>query len=139
MGVKLPGREADHSLPSMAEVKECVVLYLHPQYVFMAWCLVKHRDTFTLLYLPNAKQKRLPQQHGTKLLLLLLLLVSSSSSSSSNNRRAYVCLSPLIRLVGASVIYGSVCKHPALLIMLITDTNLTSRGLVWGLPPHSSG
>jgi hypothetical protein len=29
MGVKRPGREADHSPPSSAEVKECVELYLH--------------------------------------------------------------------------------------------------------------
>jgi hypothetical protein len=28
-GVKRPGREADHSLPSTAEVKECVELYFH--------------------------------------------------------------------------------------------------------------
>jgi hypothetical protein len=28
-GVKWPGREADHSPPSSAEVKECVELYLH--------------------------------------------------------------------------------------------------------------
>jgi hypothetical protein len=29
-----------------------MALYLHPQYVFMAWCLVKHRDNFNLyLYL----------------------------------------------------------------------------------------
>jgi hypothetical protein len=47
MGVKQPGREADHSPPSSAEVKECVELYLHSQYAFMACCLVKHRDNFT--------------------------------------------------------------------------------------------
>jgi hypothetical protein len=29
MGVKRQGREADHSPPSSAEVKECVELYLH--------------------------------------------------------------------------------------------------------------
>jgi hypothetical protein len=29
LGVKRPEREADHSLPSSAEVKECVELYLH--------------------------------------------------------------------------------------------------------------
>jgi hypothetical protein len=29
MWVKRPGREADHSLPSSAEVKECVELYIH--------------------------------------------------------------------------------------------------------------
>jgi hypothetical protein len=29
LGVKRPGREADHSPPSTAEDKECVELYLH--------------------------------------------------------------------------------------------------------------
>jgi hypothetical protein len=29
VGVKRPGREADHSPPSNAEVKECVELYIH--------------------------------------------------------------------------------------------------------------
>jgi hypothetical protein len=29
LGAKRPGREADHSLPSSAEVKECVELCLH--------------------------------------------------------------------------------------------------------------
>jgi hypothetical protein len=44
LGVKRPRREADHSPTSSTEVKECVELYLHSQYAFMAWCLVKHRD-----------------------------------------------------------------------------------------------
>jgi hypothetical protein len=35
LGVKQAEREADHSPPSSAKVKECV---------FMAWCIVKHRD-----------------------------------------------------------------------------------------------
>jgi hypothetical protein len=50
LGVKRPGREADHSPPSSAEVEECVELYLHSQYVFMAWCLVKYRDNFTFTF-----------------------------------------------------------------------------------------
>jgi hypothetical protein len=29
LGIKRPGREADHSPSSSAEVKECVELYLH--------------------------------------------------------------------------------------------------------------
>jgi hypothetical protein len=37
LGVKRPRREADHSPPSSAEVKNA----------FMSWCLVKHRDNFT--------------------------------------------------------------------------------------------
>jgi hypothetical protein len=41
LGVKRPGREADHTPPSSAKVKECVELHLHPQYAFMAWSSVK--------------------------------------------------------------------------------------------------
>jgi hypothetical protein len=55
LGVKRPEREADHSPPSSAEVKECVELYLHSQYAFMAWCSVK--STGTTLPLP-ARQKQ---------------------------------------------------------------------------------
>jgi hypothetical protein len=41
-GGNRPGREAGHSPPSSAEVKEWVELYLHsPKYAFMAWCSVK--------------------------------------------------------------------------------------------------
>jgi hypothetical protein len=50
LGVKRPGREADHSPPSSAEVKNAWSYTFSPQYTFMAWCLVKHRDYFTLLY-----------------------------------------------------------------------------------------
>jgi hypothetical protein len=50
--VKRPGREADHSPPSSAEVKNAWSYTSTPQYVFVAWCLVKHRDNFTFyLYL----------------------------------------------------------------------------------------
>jgi hypothetical protein len=50
--VKRPGREAYHSPPSSAEVMNAWNYTFTPQYVFMAWCLVKHRDdfTFTLQY-----------------------------------------------------------------------------------------
>jgi hypothetical protein len=37
LGVKWPGREADHSPSSSAEAKECMELYLGPQYAFMTW------------------------------------------------------------------------------------------------------
>jgi hypothetical protein len=46
LGVKRPGRLADHSRPSSAEVKNSRCTST-PQYVFMEWCLVKHRDNFT--------------------------------------------------------------------------------------------
>jgi hypothetical protein len=47
LGVKRPWREADHSPPSNAEVKNAWSYTSTPQYVFMAWCLVKHGDNFT--------------------------------------------------------------------------------------------
>jgi hypothetical protein len=50
LGVKRPGRDADHSSPSSAEVKNAWSYTSTPQYVFIAWCLVKHRDNFTLPY-----------------------------------------------------------------------------------------
>jgi hypothetical protein len=49
VGVQRPGREADHSPPSNAEVKNAWSYTSTPQYVFMAWCLAKHRDIFTLV------------------------------------------------------------------------------------------
>jgi hypothetical protein len=47
-GGKRPGREADHSPPSSAQVKEWAERSYTstPQYAFMVWCLVKHRDNF---------------------------------------------------------------------------------------------
>jgi len=52
LGVKRPGSEADHSPPSSAEVKECVVLYFHSPNT-PSWSgvqLKKHRDNFTLTF-----------------------------------------------------------------------------------------
>jgi hypothetical protein len=43
LGVKRPGCEADHSTPSIAEVKGCVELYHHYPNVLMVWCWI----TFT--------------------------------------------------------------------------------------------
>jgi hypothetical protein len=47
-GAERPGGEADHSPPSTAGGSGNAWSYTStPQYVFMAWCLVKHRDNFT--------------------------------------------------------------------------------------------
>jgi hypothetical protein len=52
LGIKRPGVEADHSHPSSAEFKNVWSYTSTPQYIFMAWCLVKHRDNFTFTFLP---------------------------------------------------------------------------------------
>jgi hypothetical protein len=47
LGVKQPGREADHSLPSSAEVKECVELYPHyPNTPSWRGAQLKQADSF---------------------------------------------------------------------------------------------
>jgi hypothetical protein len=46
-GIKRSGREADHSPPSSVEVKNAWSCTSTHPYVFMAWCLVKHRDDLT--------------------------------------------------------------------------------------------
>jgi hypothetical protein len=47
---KRPGREADHSPPFRAEVKNTWRYNSTPPYVSVAWYLLKHRDRFALLY-----------------------------------------------------------------------------------------
>jgi hypothetical protein len=50
LAVRRPGREADHSPPSCAEVENAWSYTSIPPYVFMAWCLVKHRNNFTFTF-----------------------------------------------------------------------------------------
>jgi hypothetical protein len=45
-----PGCEADHSPPSSVEVKNAWSYTSTPQYVFMLWCLVMHRENFTFAF-----------------------------------------------------------------------------------------
>jgi hypothetical protein len=45
-GLKWPGREADHSLPCIAQVKNEWIYTSTPPSVFMAWYLIKHRDSY---------------------------------------------------------------------------------------------
>jgi hypothetical protein len=51
-GVKRPGREADHSPPSRAEVKNAWSYTSIPPYAFMAWCSVKAQGQLYLHLLP---------------------------------------------------------------------------------------
>jgi hypothetical protein len=53
--LKQPRREADHSPLSSVEVKNAWRHTSTPQYVFMAWYLVKHGDNFTFTCLPETR------------------------------------------------------------------------------------
>jgi len=65
LGVKRPGREADHSLPSSAEVKNALSCISTPQYTFMAWPLSEAQGQlylylFTLIYFINLRVNLVP-------------------------------------------------------------------------------
>jgi hypothetical protein len=49
LGVKRPGRKADHTPPNSAEIKNAWGFTSTLQYAFMAWCSVKKHGDFTLL------------------------------------------------------------------------------------------
>jgi hypothetical protein len=51
LGIKQLGHEADHSPPSSAKIKNVWSYTCTPQYIFMVWCLVKHRDNFTFTFM----------------------------------------------------------------------------------------
>jgi hypothetical protein len=44
------GHEADYSSPSNAEIKNGGAIPPFPTHTFMALCLIKHRDNFTLTF-----------------------------------------------------------------------------------------
>jgi hypothetical protein len=56
-GGKAVGREADHSPPSSAEVKNAWTYSCTPQYAFMVWCSVKEESIGTTLPLPYPVQQ----------------------------------------------------------------------------------
>jgi hypothetical protein len=55
--VKHLGHGADHSPPSSAKVKNVWSYTSISQYVFMAWCLVKHRNNFTFTFTDRKKKE----------------------------------------------------------------------------------
>jgi hypothetical protein len=52
------GREADHSPPSSAEVKNTWSYTSTPQYSSTAWFLAKHRDNFALNFTTKCKRAK---------------------------------------------------------------------------------
>jgi hypothetical protein len=66
LGIKRLGREADHSPPSSAKVKECVELYFHSPNM-PSWHgaqLKKHRDNFTFYLYFSLMYSHVGKIHG---------------------------------------------------------------------------
>jgi hypothetical protein len=59
LGVKWPGRKADHSPPSSAEVNNAWSYTSTPQYIFMAWCSLKAQGQIYILTLPFCRSRTL--------------------------------------------------------------------------------
>jgi hypothetical protein len=49
-GGKRPERERDRSPPSTAEVNNAWIYISTPLYIFLAWCLIKHKDKYTCTF-----------------------------------------------------------------------------------------
>jgi hypothetical protein len=64
LGVKRLGREADHSPPYSAKMKNECSYTSTSQYVFMARCLVKHRNNFTFHII---------------IIIIIIIIISSNS------------------------------------------------------------
>jgi hypothetical protein len=77
LGVKRPGREADHSPPSSAEVKECVELYLHsPNTSSWRGAHLKHMDNFTIWpYFQTARDQLSHPYITTHKIMVLYILI----------------------------------------------------------------
>jgi hypothetical protein len=101
LGVKRPGREADHSPPSSAEVKNALRYTSTPPYVFMAWCLVKHRDNFTFTFI------------GEEMFLLLYIVINTELQLLQNKKMLAKCVAP----TGAQMNMLYVCRKDSFLLL----------------------
>jgi len=88
-GVKQPGRETDQLPPSSAEVKNTWSCTSIPLYVFMAWCLIKHRIRLHGVVLSQAQGQL--YFYFTSTLLLLRRLVYSNYYLHLHDVHANIC------------------------------------------------
>jgi len=70
LGVKRLWREADHSLPSRAEVKSAWSYTSTPKSVFMAWWLVRNRGNFAVAFIFICSTSRQLEQTVWRFILL---------------------------------------------------------------------
>jgi hypothetical protein len=59
LGLKWPGMKLTTHVHPLPWLRMCGTIPPLPQYIFMAWCLVKHRDSFTFYHFHMA-QKPIP-------------------------------------------------------------------------------
>jgi len=87
LGLKWPGREADHSPPSSAQVKNTWSYTSTTQYVFMAWCLVKNSDNFRQSAVKPPINSRVSYLHFILTTFIKCRDVILSADSGKENKR----------------------------------------------------
>jgi hypothetical protein len=121
LGVKRPGRATDHSPPSSAEVKNAWNYAFTPQYVFMAWCLVKHRDNFTWrcigvleLHPHPLLSSALDWGERARGILFIFILIIATSTRRSPLIVSYSEIFRLLFCVHTSLLPSLLHHHPCL-------------------------
>jgi hypothetical protein len=66
-GVKPLERKSDHWYSPSDDVKNAWCCTFLPPYVFMVWCLIKHRDDFAFAFISTAVNLRQPSTHNAEL------------------------------------------------------------------------
>jgi hypothetical protein len=92
LGVKRPGREADHSPPSSSEFKNACSYTSSPQYVFMTRCLVKHRANFTFTFMASETRSKMHHTLHCELLYIIHIHNADKTSMSVLNTVTIVIL-----------------------------------------------
>jgi hypothetical protein len=66
LGIKWPGREADHALPSSVEVTNQWSYTFTSSDIFMKWCLIKHGEQLCFLLQPHKSSGVVPGWYGSQ-------------------------------------------------------------------------
>jgi hypothetical protein len=107
-GVKRPGREADHSPPPNAKVKECVELYLH------------FPNT------PSCRCAQFKKSTGTTLPFAFYLLLCGHP----HNHFSYLQVAEMVRLIWARILRWTKLLIPTILLSIMDIRILTAKRLI---------
>jgi hypothetical protein len=109
LGVKRPGREAGHSPPSSAEVKECVELYLHSP--------IRLHSVVLYIYIKTGKRGELQEAKIIPAWLSLevtpLTLKHLSGALSLRHTSQYTKQCSIYRYVALGSVFGCATVRPA--------------------------
>jgi hypothetical protein len=131
LGVKRPGREADHSPPSSAEVKEWVKLYLHSQYASMAWCSVKAQGQLYLYVWPWCRWENNTATSSTSVVTPRCFVTYVGTAMSVRRAPSLECDRPCFWYLCAFVLYERTADVCSWYNRSRLQAHWRNRGWVW--------